>query len=330
MELTTATLQELREYLNTLEINSDEYNVTSNRIAELESQLDPQEAEEDSVTKKANEEIAIFGVPLGAFLDSEMVHISIRKVVLPVVYKLSGDLETLREEASEKETAANEEISKLEAQLQERDEEISKLKSVLYESQLLAEDNATKRDNASNELLEAKIVIDQLNDKIVALTVVVPKIRTNVDGPIEVETKKKREIYNVEYLGQFKNRYKAKFADTDESFEDYTVYKDAKFTEVTAEEAPTFRTAYLEAHPVPVEDDSNGSEQGNSVEDDSVIVPSVANEETPFQSDSTEETTITASGLDQANIGSEVAGATVEERLQALELIVFGEAKNAA
>lgn len=313
MDFTTATLAELREKLAQLAPGTDEFNVIANRIAELESQLDPQEAEEDLVTKRANEEIAIFGMPLGAFLDSEVAHLSIRKVVLPVVYKLSSDLEIAREEANEKETAAAEEIDQLNVHLQERDAEISRLKSALFESQMLADDNATKRDNASNELLEAKVTIDQLNDKINALTVAVPKIRTNVEGPVEVVEKKKREIYDVEYLGINKNRYKAKYADTDESFEDYTVYKDAKYTEVTAEQAIPFRTAYLEAHTVPVEDDSNGSEQGNSVEEQPVTAP-------PYPTDSTESSTEADSaepGL--AEESPAVAGSTVtREEFEAL------------
>ena len=286
MDLTNATLPELKARKKEVEdmISNglvstqliDERNMLSNRIAEMGGNEEEIEEEDETarVIARANEEIEVFGVPFGAYISDIADHISLRTVVLAKVRQLQNDAEELKNSLRADSEAYEQSIFTLQKALEERDSQIAELKAGKYEAELLAEDNATKRDNAYNELLEAKRTIDELNDKLTAANTVKAPVITNLDGAVPVK-KEKRVIYAVEYQGRRNEKFTAKYADTDESFEDYSIYKDNKYTEVTQAEADTFRSSYLEQHPAPVveeevqveptappirEEDSTGSE----------------------------------------------------------------------
>mgnify|MGYP000988652975 CR=1 FL=1 len=200
----------------------------------------------------ADEEIALFGVPLGAYAINDVAHVSIRSVVLAKVYELMDQVE----EGHDNATDSDRMIEELSEELEAKETEIASLKQAKYEAGLLAEENGRKRDNAYNELLDAKNEIDDLKAKLAAATAPKIPVRTNIEGSAGLEVKKpeKRAIYNVEYFGYNDNQYKAKFADTDEEFTDWSIYKDVKYQEVAEEQAHTFRT-----EPV-VADDQRSSE----------------------------------------------------------------------
>jgi hypothetical protein len=115
----------------------------------------------------------------------------------------------------------------------------------------------------------------------------------------------------VVYTGKWNEKFTAKYADTDESFEDYTLYKDTKYQEVQAEEAATFRTEFLAKQ----EQERNHEDmaQHSSVEDEPVTVPAFRDEDTNS----------TTSGVDQADTSGEVAGSEVSrEEFEALKSTV--------
>lgn len=114
-------------------------------------------------------------------------------------------------------------------------------------------------------------------------------------------------------------KYIAKLAATDEPVEGLWIYKNGKHREVTAEEANTFRAEYLAAQqPAPVEEDHSYDIPDSTAE--------VAYTAPAFRGE--DETEGTTGGL--ADTAPTVVGSTVEERLKALELAVFGTVREAA
>lgn len=289
-----------------------------NHEVETEESLDP-------VIARGEEEIELFGVPLGAYFATIADHVAVRSVVIPAVRQLKQEITDTVTSSQREIKELKEEAFELNDTISQLHQEISKLKSELYESQLLAADNATKRDNVYNELLDAKNTIDDLNAKITAATAPKEPARTNLDGAEAVE-KVKRVIYDVEYTGKWKEKFTAKYADTDESFEDYVLYKATKYTEVTAEAAIPFRTEYLAAQqPAPAEEDHS-----YDIPD---ITAEVAYTAPAFRAEES-----TTSGLDQDHAGVEMAGEEVTpeafrqalERISALEMAVFLDKGEAA
>jgi DNA repair exonuclease SbcCD ATPase subunit len=292
------------------------------QITELTAELDKPVV--DPVIAKANEEVELFGTALYPFCKNELSYNAIRSSVISKTYALMDTLNDAQKQAEEAAEITSSELSELSQQIEDRDAIISGLRKELFEAKELAEDNANKRDAACRELLEASQTIDTLKDKLAAAEVTVPKARTNVEGSDQDAAEAYKQslpaIYDVQPLDNRGSRFSAKFAATDEAFEDYYIYKDGKYREVAAEEASTFRTEYLAAQqPTPVEED-HSHDIPDSTDEVAYTAPAFRY---------TEEDGATG-GLDQADAGSEVAGKSVEERLTALELAVFGTAREAA
>ncbi|WP_405113645.1 hypothetical protein MHH28_07740 [Paenibacillus sp. FSL K6-1217] len=277
---------------------------------------------------KANEEIDFFGTALRPFFETDVAYAAVRSVVMSKIFSqmdLQAEVESKAEEAAE---TAKGEIAELCVQLEERDVIITGLKQDNYELKLLAEDNGKKRDTAYNELLEARRTIDELNDKISAATLTVPKSRTNVEGDKSVELFKQSlpAIYDVQNHPDDNRKYIAKLAATDELVEGLWIYKNGKHREVSAEQAATFRTEYLDAQqPAPAEEDHSYDIPDITAEV-AYTAPAFRAEESP------------TGGLDQDHAGVEMAGEEVTpeafrqalERISALELAVFLDKGEAA
>lgn len=289
------------------------------QIAELKSEMEKPELPPEIV--KANEEVELFGTTFEPFCKNGLSYNVIRERVFAKTYELMDALSDAQVQAEETAAITNSELSELSQQIEDRDAIISALRKELFEAKELAEDNANKRDAAHRELLEAKQTIDTLNEKIAASEVEKPRVRTNIEGADAAAEELKKTlplIYDVEELDHRRSRFRAKFAENDEPFEDYFIYKDAKYREVTAEQANTFRAEYL-AKQTATEDSSNADlAQPSDLDEVSYTAPAFREEDS------------TAGGLDQTDTSSEVAGKSVEERLQALELAVFGVAKGEA
>jgi hypothetical protein len=275
----------------------------------------------DPVIAKANEELELFGTALEPFCKNEIAYQAIRSTVIGKTYALMDALNEAQSQAEETASITNSELSELSRQIEDRDAIISALRKELFEAKELAEDNANKRDAACRELLEASQTIDALKDKIAATEATVHKSRTNVEGDNSVELFKQSlpAIYDVQDHPEDNRKYIAKLAETDEPVEGLWIYKNGKHREVTAEQASMFRTEYLAAQ-----------QQAPVEEDHPYDIPDSSEVETTYTAPAfrdTEEDGTTSGLVDTA---SAVAGSTVEERLQALELAVFGTAREAA
>lgn len=283
------------------------------RIAELTKEIE--KPDEDPVITKANEEVALLGTTLMPFCKNEVAYAAVRPAVLNKIYLLQDELAELQARTDANESDLRNEVNEMSKQIEERDAYISELKKELYDSKLVADENANKRDAAVRELQEAKQTIESLNIKLASAEVIAPKTRTNVDGADVDATEKFKQslpvIYDVIPLDNRRSKFSAKFAETDESFEDYYIYKDGKYREVQAEEAATFRTEFLAKQ----EQERNHADmaQHSGVEAEPVTVPAFRDEDTNS----------TTSGLDQADASGTVAGSTVSrEEFEALKSTV--------
>lgn len=291
------------------------------KLVELTAELDKPAV--DPVIAKANEEVELFGTALEPFCKNAIAYQAIRSTVISKTYALMDDLNEAQAQAEETAAITNSELSELSQQIEDRDAIISGLRKELFEAKELAEDNASKRDAAHRELLEASQTIDTLKDKLAATEVTVPKARTNVEGSdkdaAEAYKLSLPAIYDVQPLDNRRSRYSAKFAATDEPFEDYYIYKDGKYREVSAEQAVTFRTEYLAAQQPEAIEEDHSYDIPDSTDEVAYTAPAFRGED---------EIEGTTGGL--ADTAPAVVGSTVEERLTALELAVFGTAREAA
>jgi hypothetical protein len=238
----------------------------------------------DPVIAKANEEVELFETALEPFCKNELSYNAIRSSVIGKTYALMDALNEAQAQAEETAAITNSELSELSQQIEDRDAIISGLRKELFEAKELAEDNANKRDAAYREVLEASQTIDALKDKLAATEITVPKTRTNVEGPdVDAAEKYKQSlpaIYDVTPLDMRQSKFKAKFAETDEEFEDYYLYKNAKYREVSAEQAVTFRTEYLDAQqPAPVEEDHSYDIPDSSTDEVAYTAPAFRGED---------------------------------------------------
>jgi len=181
------------------------------------------------------------------------------------------------------------------------------------------EDLQHKRDSAARELMESEERVRQLESQVDDLRKEIAVGAVNAVKVIDVgdaydnyiKQKKKEEeskpaIYDVTPTDNKRSRYTAKLAETDELI-NFSYLEKGRYREVTAQEAETFRRAYQEKC------NHEDIPQPGIVEE-VVVTPQ-------FQEEP---------GLDEGNLHGEVATKTVEERLQALEIAVFGKAEVAA
>lgn len=197
--------------------------------------------------------------------------------------------------------------------------------------------------NATRLLDEEKSEVERLNSQVDDLRKEIAIGAAAATKVVEVDVRSAREIweeerrkeedakpaiYNIHWKDDLRRDvYVAILAATDETIEfphyemngnikEPTTMK-GKYRVVTSEEAPSFRTVTVEVQDPEYSDADNTHDTTDEV---AYTAPAFRD---------TEEDGATG-GLDQADAGSEVAGTTVEERLTALELAVFGTAREAA
>lgn len=344
MDLTTATLQELKARLAELP-PGDEFNRISNRTAELELEERSKAAEQETVTNevaKFMDGLEFEGVdPKDLFLNygSESAETSynyVNAVIQNAVSKMkqaeianAKALETANAALQEKNDKLQQEKEELSHDLSVQNMEISDLNTRLANaSRLLDEEKAeTARLNSQVDDLRKEIAIGA------AAAVKVEEVDVRSAHEKWLEQRKKEEeskpvIYNIRWKDDIRrDTYLAELAATDETIEIpyFTMTGDlnnptamkGRYRVVTSEEAPSFRTVTVEVQ-----------EQEHSDEDHSYDIPDITAEVAytapAFRPEGT------TGGLDQTDTGSAVAGETVEERLTALELAVFGTARDAA
>jgi chromosome segregation ATPase len=340
------TLQELRDYkeiLTQTNQSQDEINRVSNRIAELELEEQGKAEELQVVTAevaKFMDTLDFEGVdPQDLFLNysadgAESSYNYVNAVIQNAVAKMK------RTELTNKNAlvAENDALQAKCDKLQQEKEELSHDLSV---QNLEVSDLKARLTNATRLLDEEKAEVERLNSQVddlrkeiaigAASATKVEEVDLRSAHEKWLEQRQKEEdakpiIYNIRWKDDTRrDAYEAELAETDETIEipyfamtgdikNAPTAMKGKYRVVTSEEAPTFRNAYLESQ----EPQHNHEDmaQSSSVEDKPVTVPAFREE---YGSES---------GLAEGT--SSMVGSTVEERLEALELAVFGSVRDAA
>lgn len=226
----------------------------------------------------------------------------------------------------EEKAASREEADVIQTKYDELYEQFVQKRNDMIALQNSFEDMEHKRDASATELLEAKAEITRLNGHIDDLRKQIAVGARSIEKVVDVNEsfeKYKKSlieaatslpvIYNVRPLDNRRSRFAANYAETDEYLEDYYMYLKGNYREVSADEAPSFRRTEEPQH-------TDADNQRDTVEEGELTPP-------PFQSDEEDSTT---TGLDEVNTSVEVATKTDKERLEALEIAVFGQISNAA
>lgn len=201
--------------------------------------------------------------------------------------------------------------------------EFTELRKQFSQTKFELEEANAKRDAAANQLQEANSEIKRLLSEVDDLrkeravgAINAPKVIDVTDAYENYLNEKakaeaaKPAIYDITPLDAIGKRFSAKLAATDEEIT-FGYLEKGKYREVTAEEAEVFRTDY----------------EAKRAEEDTTLVTgeevSVGTPVLQFQES-------TVDGVVEGDFNGEVAVKTVEERLQALELKVFGRVEVAA
>jgi len=310
----------------------------SSKVADLESQLNSLIEQINPVVVEEVAEGAYFldlvdagGINIKDLFvyhsedNAAMAYAVVRDIFQSEILKLQGQerykvdmIEKELEALKQNEVANQEDYDSLYELLVEKRAEANTL-------QLNLEDMTHKRKAAADELEEAKVEIERLNSQIddlrtemelgakeahKVISVDVIASIENYKKSIKEEEMKKPVIYNVRPLDNRNSKFAANYAETDEYLEDHYMYLKGKYREVSADEAPSFRRE----EPQHTDADNIGD-----------IVEESGELRLPFQSEES-----ATDRLDEVNANVGMADKTVEERLEALEIAVFGQIRNAA
>ena len=335
MNIYEMTLQELRDYkeiLTQTNQSQDEINRVSNRIAELELEEQGKAEELQVVTAEAAK--FMDSLDFGGD-DPKDLFINYTEEKATVSYEyVNAVIQNAVVEMKKVDLLKIKELEAANAALQDKynqsEEANEALKHIVDTAKLDINDAISKRDAAAKALDEANAEIARLNGHLEDLRKEIAIGAANAAKVVEVdvmsarekliEERKKEEeakpvIYNLRWEDDIKRtHYLAELAKNDETIR-FKYLEKGRYRVVTSEEAPSFRAAYLEEQKCNHEDMA----QHSSVEDELVTVPA-------FREDSDS----TTGGLDQTYASSEVARPSIEKRLEALELAVFGSVRDAA
>ncbi|OKP91408.1 hypothetical protein [Paenibacillus sp. P32E] len=342
----------------------NELNAVSNKISDLEYQSKLQEesakieAQHEERVAESSKQIAYifdnldFGVPtkeLFINFNEEKAEASYNYVrsMLEAAITEREKISLLKiKELEEKNASLESENGKSVEKLEEFKQENKELKVELSTAKFEIEDLRAKHKAAATLLDETNKLLEQTkswNDDLqkqiaigasAAATVIeVKDAREQYMEQRRLEEEAKTVIYDVRWKDATHKEFLANLAATDEEitikyFEiqgdpdkllqlklPQSELKSGKYRVVTAELAPSFRSEYL------------AKQNAEQVDTTSTGVLEVAEQFVEPTVPSFREDDSTISGLDQINTGVEMAGKTVEERLQALELAVFGKAE---
>lgn len=272
--------------------------------------------EEQQPTKYLLDSVNTYGVNVESFFTDEAAYKAIR---LAIEAKTETMNTGYKERIDELQKEYEEQIAKLIAENNEMSDKLSQAKTELSNAKLEIEDITAKRDAAAAELTSAKAEIERLNDHVTeiaigakaATRVVDTNLATNLAEEMEKFKQSRPAIYDVQQSDNKGSQFTAKLAETDEPIT-FTWLEKGKYREVTAQEAEQFRRAAEESKRA----NEDLAQPGGVEKADVVELP------TQFQTETEEDTT---DGVAEGDMGGQVAAKTIEERLTALELKVFGK-----
>ncbi|KWX79931.1 hypothetical protein [Paenibacillus jilunlii] len=309
----------------------NELNAVSNKISDLEYQAQI-EAQHVALVEETKAETAYLldTLEIGSLSISQLsasaeaydiLRQGLQMFIDEKDAKMLEQLKLVKEEAAKAIAELRSTNAELVASIEEREELVVSLRSALANEKDAVEDLESKRAAQQIIIDEQQAEIDRLNSRVTDLQTEAAigardavKVITSDDLKAKADAYKQAiqdsliPIYDLHWDEDAKpaqSVYIAKLAKNDETVR-FPWTQKSKYREVTAEQANTFRAEAAQQ----VDTISDGVLE---VEEQPVTVPA-------FQSEDS-----TTGGLDQSDAGSEVAGKTVEERLQALELAVFGK-----
>lgn len=256
----------------------------------------------------------------------QILRASVQQMMMEREEKLLKEINRAKEEAAAQVAQIKAEKEELQSRYDSLYEETSAIRNELNTAKEEANELARKRDAAANELDTANKEITRLNSHIDDLRTEIavgasnaPKVvNTNTTANLAEAMKQFKEsrpaIYDMEQANEKGSMYRAKLAETGEEIT-FGWLEKGKYREVTAEEADQFRTSREESQ----HRDEDNAQLGEVVEENSVA---------PQPNQDSE-----IVGLDEGNSDGEVATEapkTLEERVTALELAVFGKMEEAA
>ncbi|MEK5085902.1 hypothetical protein MKY98_02985 [Paenibacillus sp. FSL M8-0228] len=297
--------------------------VLTQQIADLEQEIEQEArlAEYSQREEEAHAEIAyildgleVDGMKMRQLCSNEgayqVLRIAVQQMMTERDTKYLEELKRTQEEA----TAVKKERDDLQKQYDDLYEQTDSLKKELQAAQEEIADLGQKRDAAAQEITRLNSRIDDLRaEAAIGASAATKVINSNTSGALAEAVKAYKEslpaIYDVTPLDNAGKKFGAKYAATDEYFEDYYLYI-RKYREVTAQEAEQFRRE--------AEEQKRANEdlaQSGGVEKADIV-------ELPTQFQTQEDTT---DGVAKGDAGEQVAGKTIEERLTALEAMVYGK-----
>lgn len=347
MELTTATLQELRDNLDFTQ-TADEYNVISNRIAELELIEQSQAVELETVTAEAAK--FMDGLDFGG---DKIVDIFInytedkaKESYNYVNSVIQNAIVAMKRAALAKESSLESELAAVKEERDSYETTNNQLNIDIGAKTLDIADLTSRFNNASRLLDEEKAEVERLKSQVEDLRVEIALGAAAAIQVVEVDVRTAREkydearrkeeeakplIYNVRWKDEFKkNIYVANLAETDEEIEFPYIQMSGdianqsamkgKYRVVTSLEADTFRAAKEEQ-----ERSDADRARVLELEEQPVTAP-------PYPTESSTDDSASAEpGL--AEESPTVAGSTItEERILAIEerLAAIESARTAA
>ncbi|MNW48660.1 hypothetical protein D3C74_260360 [compost metagenome] len=295
--------------------------VLTQQIADLEQEMEQEarlaeysqreEAEQAEIAYTLDE-LQVDGVSMRQLCSNEgayqVLRIAVQQMMTDKATGYLAELKTAQEDA----TAARKERDDLQGRYDGLYEQADALKKELQAAKEEATDLRSKRDAAAQEIARLNSHIDDLRaEAAIGASATTKVINSNTSGALAEAVKAYKEslpaIYDVEQVDNKGSLFKAKLAETEEEITFGWLDK-GKYREVTAQEAEQFRRA--------AEEQKRANEdlaQSGGVEEADVELP------TQFQ------TQEDADGLAQGDAGQQVAGKTIEERVSALEAMVFGK-----
>ncbi|WP_025686008.1 hypothetical protein [Paenibacillus maysiensis] len=296
--------------------------VLTQHITDLEQDIeqDARLAEYSQREEEAHAEIAyildgleVDGMKMRQLCSNEgayqVLRIAVQEMMSDRDTKYLEELKRTQEDAG----SLKKERDDLQKQYDDLYEKTDGLKKELQAAQEEITDLGQKRDAAAQEIARLNSHIDDLRaEAAIGASAATKVISSNTSAALAEAVRAYKDalpaIYDVEQVDNKGSLFKAKLAETAEEITFGWLDK-GKYREVTAEEADQFRRA--------AEEQKRANEdlaQSGGVEEADVV-------ELPTQFQTQED----ADRLVKGDAGQQVAGKTIEERVAALEAMVFGK-----
>lgn len=255
------------------------------------------------------------GVTMRALCTDEksyqVLRIAVQQIMIDRDEARIKEITQIQAEHEEHERKLREEKEVLQRSYDELFETNAELRKVVANLRFEYDDLEMKRKAASKLIESLNQEIDELRaEKALGAAQAVKVVQTNMNsnlGEIVQAFKNSRPaIINKVALDGKRSRFSAELAETGEAIE-FSYLEEGKYREVTAEEAERFRR---EAQA------KREAEEAVKLVEGSLPVPMIPSEDES-----------TGDGVVETDASVEVAGETVEERLAALEIAVFGKSK---